>query len=121
MDHYRQQQAAVRRAAMFKAQAELLEKQAAYEQLQQEHDVYMGASAPPQASAAPMPVAMPAAAQEPERVGAGAYVLIGLAVMMAFAFGSAWRDVSHRERAARQADAQGSWGHSRSASAWGEE
>jgi hypothetical protein len=119
VDHYRQQQAAAKRAAMLKLEAERLEKEAEYENLRSEYDMYLGAMQAP--AAAPMPVAMQAAAQEPERVGAGVYALIVVAVMMAFAFGSVWRDVSHRERAARQADSQGSWGHSRPASAWGEE
>jgi len=120
---YRQQQAAAARARLFELQAEQLKKQAEIDQAVADCEMYLSAAAPTphavHAPVPPMPVPQPAA--ESERVGAGVYALVVVAVMMAFVFGSVWRDVSHRERAARQADMQGSWGNSRPASVWGAE
>jgi len=114
MDHYRQQQAAVRRAAMFKAQAELLEKQAAYEQLQQEHDVYMGAAAPPAAAPIPaLPLQMPA--EQPAGDGWSFGRIVGTTVLVVLALftGAVWTEAGHRAgKLMRQADMQGSWGNS---------
>jgi len=114
---YRQMQAQQARAELYELEAAAMKKQQELDQKREQLAMYMSAfEQQTPAAAAPAPTF------NSDGWSFGRVVGTTVLIVLAMAVGGVWNEVGHRgARAVRQADMQGSWGHSAPASVWSDE